>query len=459
MKEKIALCVDEYSCTNPEALGLDDENLDAQDWLNVYVGGEAARNEVVNAEDVYEAWVAPCGDVEPINLAAALKADRPELTVRLIDFEGGGSLLSRAHTAMIDEVMGRQAFMERYSREKERSRRAASASADFRPTMPLAQAEAPKHALSGTVATSPTERKEEAMLVKPRLFQQVRPKPQALALATPAQLATHGRGFLLPIVSGSGGAGKSTISVLSAYVAHALGHKTLLLDYDLQFGDAAVMAGIENPLTVDELIERPERLEQELQKTNGPALVAAPTRLEMSEGIVREIPSLLEYLSPLFDVIIANTGAAWADQHAALLERSTAVLFLVDQRSSSVRACRHALELCGRCGIATGQFQFALNRCAKGAPLTSMDVSCALQGASVAELRDGGRDVEDYLAAGAVQELLESGNELCASLQHVLGGILPAANAQAAEAARVQRTKPAGKRRGRHVGKRKGWGK
>src|SRR5699024_7745882 len=110
---------------------------------------------------------------------------------------------------------------------------------------------------------------------------------------------------------------------------------------------------------------------------------------------------------------VANTGASWEEQHALLLERSSKALFLVDQRPSSLRACRHALDLCARCGIATGPFVFAANRCAKGALLTSLDVSCALQGAHAVELRDGGREVEEVVGAGQPLDLVASKNELC----------------------------------------------
>jgi pilus assembly protein CpaE len=81
--------------------------------------------------------------------------------------------------------------------------------------------------------------------------------------------------------------------------------------------------------------------------------------------------------------------------------------------------------LCARCSIAATPFQFALNRCGKGAPLSSVDVSAALQGAPVFELRDGGRDVEDYLSSGSAADLLDLKNEFAKSLEHVMSRLLP----------------------------------
>ena len=523
MAAKIALCLDEITCRNPETIGLSGENLELQSWLDVHIGGVEARQGLGENLDVEEVWVAACDDVESINLAAVLKEDRPELIVRLLDCDGGGSVLSRAHTAGIDEVMGQRAFVERYTSAK---RAVAGIDGQVRPAIakdpsdqtvqdggiskeglceggkreprsfsarsdqPAAEsgleqrAQAGAHAGSGlfskmfspaasandgasdskrsarlTAGVATIVAKEEVKADRPRVLLSLDDDTNtSLKLPLEAGL-TRSQGFLLPVVSGSGGAGKSTVSVLAAFAAKSRGLKTLLLDYDLQFGDASIMAGIESPLTIDQLIAHPEALDKTIVDDRHPAILAPPLRLEDAESVVAHVPELLNLVMSAFDVVIANTGAAWGEQHAALLERSNAVLFLVDQRSSSVRACRHALELCSRCGIATGQFQYVLNRCAKNAPLTSIDVSCALQGASVAELKEGGRDVEEYLAAGAALELMETGNDLYASIQALIGEMLPVGGAQVVERAPGERSMSLGKRRGRHASKRKGWGK
>ena len=478
MGAKIALCVDQTTYSNPESIGLDGENLQAQEWLRVHVGGQEARDALAEDEVVQEIWVTSCDDVEPINLAATLKSDCEERTVRLLSATCEDSLLVRARRASIDEVMNRSSFAERYRREKGLAILATSKGENEELAGETREAGGSGEERGAAGADgSPNE----GVPAKPSIFHakgwfqhagrpatETGPQPDAepctatstaLAIVAPAPAAQQGRGFLLPVVSGSGGAGKSTVSLLSARCAHALGFKTLLLDYDLQFGDVAPMAGIENPLTIDEALAQPDKLEQEAARDDRFALLAPPAHLEMSESVVRALPELVARMAPLFDVIVANTGAAWAEQHAALLERSSAALFLIDQRSSSIRACRHALELCARCGIATGQFQFVLNRCGKNAPLTSMDVSCALQGASVAELRDGGRDVEEYLAAGALDELVESGNELHASVARLVADVLPDADAHAKGPAGATRLPLSGKRKGRHAGRRKGWGR
>lgn len=252
------------------------------------------------------------------------------------------------------------------------------------------------------------------------------PVPAAPAAPTPASAsaATRPPAYVLSVVSGSGGAGKSTVAVLAACLAARRGLRTLLVDADLQFGDAADLLGSSGAPTVDEVLADPGLLDAPAD-AGVPALVAAPHRLELAEALAAQLPRLLEEASARFDAVVVNTGASWSEGHALVIERSARTLFLVDQRASSVRACRHALELCARCGIATGSFLFLLNRCAKGVPFTSLDVSCALQGAPVRELRDGGPAVEELLGSGLAQTLASERNELRESLGAVLDDLLP----------------------------------
>lgn len=373
----VVLCADEESLQYPESLGLSGENLMAQRWLQIFSSAQEARLFIQANFSVEEVWVVSNSQISPINLAATIKRDRPEVKVCVVTGQETGSLRSRVSASGIDASLTYQSFVESYTQRKRQS----------------------------FVRLSKAEDSSRVVLERGD--------------------AGKSSAFFLPVVSGSGGAGKSSIAVLSAFLLQGLGYDTLLVDFDLQFGDASELLGVKNPLRIEEVIASPRKLVQLQPEGRIPALLAAPRRLEESESIARKAPWLLDQLMNRFDAVVCNTGAAWAEQHAVLLERSSKALFLVDQRPSSVRACRHAVDLCARCGIATTPFVFALNRCSKKASLTSIDVSCALHGAPVVELKDGGRDVDELLGAGLPSELLASKNDLCISLEQVLLNLLP----------------------------------
>ena len=77
MSGRVALCIDDASRIDPSCIGLSGENLESQSWLEVFPDGEEARSSIAQDEGIERVWVVSCDDVEPINLAATLKEDRP----------------------------------------------------------------------------------------------------------------------------------------------------------------------------------------------------------------------------------------------------------------------------------------------------------------------------------------------------------------------------------------------
>ena len=430
----VALCADEECFRHPELLGLDGENLLAQQWLMPFTSAEAARAALRDAASVQEVWVVSCADVAPINLAAALKRDRADRRVCMLTAQESGSLRSRTTAAGVDASLTRQAFVERYAQCKQAAMRAIELQAGVGPGAGCAPAgvrpgESYASANAQVGLAAPSTTKAFAATASP--YGTASGLGASGSSSASAANAQHpaAKGFLLPVVSGSGGAGKSAVALLAAHAAQGLGLRTLLLDFDLQFGDMAQLMGVKKPLRIDEVLARPERLAQLACEGKVPALLAAPEHVDAAEAVVAQAPALLDAVRERFDVIVANTGGAWAEQHAVLLERSSKALFLVDQRATSVHAAQRALDLCARCGIAVNPFLFTLNGCGNGAPLSSMDVSCALKGAHVHELPDGGADVEELLAAGLVGDLVDSRNDLFDGIEELMAEILPGVSA------------------------------
>lgn len=233
------------------------------------------------------------------------------------------------------------------------------------------------------------------------------------------------KSFVMSVVSGSGGTGKSSIALLSAMLLQMRGKRTLLLDGDLQFGDLTFLVGQESPLTLLDLMEHPERIQSLEPQGVMPAYLAAPPKLEQSELFFASLPQTIEHLKDQFDAIIVNTGNCWSDEHVGLFKISNRTLFVVDQRPVSIHACNHALEFCTRAGVPMQNFAYALNFSQKQALITSMDVSCALQGAQVYELADGGNEVRELMSAGRSKELIASGNPFSESLKSLMLELVP----------------------------------
>lgn len=428
---KVALCVDSESIRRPQAIGLLDQNLQAQAWLDLLSTAQEAREVLARSSgpDYDQVWVVSCDDMEPVNLAAALKRDSPQRPVLLVNEDAGGSARSCAAKAGIDQVIDQAELTRRYARFKAaqaaQSLEGKALASEPRPHDEVSAAPS-MTSLSVPLQAVPTAGSGEAAAAG----EQQRQAARRADLAGLDVSSGQSRAFFLPVVSGSGGAGKSTVSVLAALLAQRAGLRTLLVDFDLQFGDLDALLGRTDAMGVDDLARSPLRASQLVPGNGKPAFLKAPVRLEDAEQLANRIPAILDAVSGNFDVIIANTGGFWTEIQAQLLERSSKALFLIDQRPSSLRACKRALDLCARCGIAASPFVFVPNRCSKGQLYTSIDVSCALHGATSFELVEGGAEVEEALAEGRPQDLLDEGNDLVKSLDQLLRQIaLPYAEA------------------------------
>ncbi|MEC4176749.1 P-loop NTPase [Adlercreutzia sp. R7] len=412
-RREIALCIGAGPAADELVSRWGEEGRQIASRVHVMPSDERARAALAALDEVREVWVAAGEGLGAINLAAAVKADHPGRKVYLVDCEETGSVRSRMHAAALD---GTRSLSELTAVVRAQMARgdAAAPGADSADGLPSGAEEPPSvPPLSATQETVP-EAAAQALLAE---------------RSTEASTGLARAGFLLTVVSGSGGAGKSTVSTLAAHLAARRGLRTALLDADLQFGDLRDLAGSCLRVPLEEVAADGSAL---AAADDAPlTLIEAPRRLETAEVLGAALPAVVDELLARFDFVAVNTGAGWDEQRLALLERSVSTLFLVDQRTSSVRACRHALDLCLRCGVATSSFLLAVNRCTRHAPFTSIDVSSALHGAHVVELADGGREVEELLGAGMVEALVESRNPLCTSIDRLLDEILPGAGGMA----------------------------
>ena len=462
MTEKIALCADTNCLEDPIDLGLQGERILDQTWIVPFADALIAR-QYLRDHAVEETWVVSSDSIDGINLAAALKKDNHRSKVRLFLPSPSGSKMSRCQNAGIVPICGSNEFAQLYTAKKldradDLRDHRLELSADPRgrgienPTTP------PDHKPESTpssvnvtriergakASTRPLptiDREKIPMLTDVRKSDPARvsskadpqkntaspsskritePQPVRIARTTRPLPATDEGANVITIVSGSGGTGKSSIAAISALLAQKRGIRTLLLDADFQFGDLKYLLGYEQTLDTSDILEHPDQIDALLKVDTWPALLSAPADLEYSELMDERIGELLAYLKPHFDLIVVNTATHWSELQLQLLEASNSVFFLLDQRPSSVRACNHALDLCARCGVATTSISYLLNFCSKKSLLSSLDVSCALKGAKVFEIKDGGAEVGELLGAGMAHKLSRINNSFCTSVEALL---------------------------------------
>lgn len=409
--KRVVLCADEESLRNPQLLGLEESNLQAVSWIECCATAEECRR-AARRDGIEEAWVVSCDDMEPLNVAAALKYDDPCKKVYLACAVNNGSLASRASLAKVDGVLSQACFADRFVFAKslwgERSQKVGheEEGSSFDCGEGCGKELGTQVANGATASVEADECESQTFLGLDASAQSRKER---------RRISKEGAGTVVAVVGASGGCGKSTIASLLASLCARAGLVTLAIDADLQFGDMHRMLGVHEPVRMDEVVANPSlmtRLNEDAKSTGKPSLIAAPARLESSEEIAGELPDIIDAARGDYDVVVACAGAFWSEIHARLIESADSVVFLMDARPTSLEATVHAVELCARMGLATSGFVYAVNKHERESLLSAVDASCALKGSTAIELSNGRRDVEELLGAGFVQEFIESKNPL-----------------------------------------------
>ena len=413
------VCMDSMCARNPESYGIESGALRKAKCL-IETSGARARQIARAQSDITRVFVISSDDVDAINLAAAIKHDNSETQVNLVVSNPTGSLKSRTDACGIDRVVNISSL-----------------------GSVLGGGALPEVENKSKVGKHQYFSPEDLDVDEPSFIPYI-PAPfmqhdERLDQDIPSPFSFNSDCWIMSIFSGSGGAGKSTVSAISAQLFASLGYKTLLIDCDLQFGDLRNAFKNVNCASIDQVVEHPEKMGPLSDETSdGPCILQAPRSLESFEVVAPKINDLLAQGSQIFDVIVVNTGSCWSDVHANLMKISSLSLFLIDQRVSSVRGCKHAIELAERLNISSQSFKFALNRCGKKSALSAADVQPTFGVNDIFELAEGSLEVEEKMCLGAVMDLVKQRNPLSMSVFEMLKIACPLSIAQARKHERKQ---------------------
>ena len=181
----------------------------------------------------------------------------------------------------------------------------------------------------------------------------------------------HGRrGRIVTVFSPKGGTGKTVTAVnLAAAVAKHANKRTLLLDLDLQFGDAAIMLGIEPDKTIHDLVVAPGELDSEklagytTRHASGLDILPAPLRPEDAELVTEsKLARLLEVARGSYDVIVVDTSPFFHGPMLATLDRTDELMLLCSLDVPTLKNLRLALQTLDLLSFPKQRVGIVLNR-------------------------------------------------------------------------------------------------
>jgi len=252
----------------------------------------------------------------------------------------------------------------------------------------------------------------------------LRPAPST----TPAR-----RGRIVTVFSPKGGTGKTATSTnLAAAFAKYEGKRTLLLDLDLQFGDAAIMLGLEPEKTIYDLVVAPGELDSEklagytTRHPSGLDILPAPVRPADAELVTEsKLSRLLEVARESYDVIVVDTSPFFHGPMLATLDRTDELLLVCGLDVPTLKNVRLALQTLELLAFPQNRIRLVLNRANSKVGMKRNEVEAALEVKVRFEVPSD-RAVPIAVNRGNPAVLAEPGADFSKAIREMAKGLQPA---------------------------------
>ena len=195
------------------------------------------------------------------------------------------------------------------------------------------------------------------------------------------------QGRVVTVFSPKGGTGKTVLSTnLSTSLAKHWGKRALLLDLDLQFGDAAIMLGLEPEKTIYDLVTAPGELDSEklggytTRHASGLEILPAPLRPEDAELLTEaKLARLLEVARESYDAIVVDTSPFFHGPMLATLDRTDDLLLLTSLDVPTIKNVRLSLQTLDLLSFPRDRVRVVLNRANSKVGMQRKEVESALE--------------------------------------------------------------------------------
>jgi pilus assembly protein CpaE len=248
-----------------------------------------------------------------------------------------------------------------------------------------------------------------------------------------AEGGTSRHGRIITVFSPKGGTGKTvTATNLAASFAKHEGKRTLLLDLDLQFGDAAIMLGLEPEKTIYDLVVAPGELDSEklagyiTKHTCGLDILPAPLRPEDAELVTEsKLARLLEVARESYDLIVVDTSPFFHGPMLATLDRTDELLMICGLDVPTLKNVRLSMQTLELLSFPASRIKFVLNRANSKVGMKKSEVEGALDVKIGFEIPSD-RAVPLGVNRGAPPAIADTGSDFAKAIRVVAKSLLVA---------------------------------
>jgi pilus assembly protein CpaE len=213
-------------------------------------------------------------------------------------------------------------------------------------------------------------------------------------------------GSLVCVLGPKGGIGKTVTSTNLGVALADAGHRTVVVDLDLQFGDAGLALGLQPERTIYDLATSGGALDADkvdgylAEHGSGLRVLLAPVRPDQAQSITVEfLKDLYATLTTAFDFVVVDTPPGFSPEVIATIDASSSICMIGMLDAPSLKNTKIGLETLGLMGYAPDRVRVVLNRADTSVGISHADV-VAILGRAPDVLIPSQRDVVRWLNAG-----------------------------------------------------------
>jgi pilus assembly protein CpaE len=228
---------------------------------------------------------------------------------------------------------------------------------------------------------------------------------KALARRSSAS-AEHGHGSLVCVLGPKGGIGKTVTSTNLGVALADAGHRTAVVDLDLQFGDAGLALGLQPDRTIYDLATSGGILDAEkvdgylAEHRSGLRVLIAPVRPDQAQSITIEfLKDLYASLTSTFDFVIVDTPPGFTPEVIATIDAASSICMIGMLDAPSLKNTKLGLEALGLMNVSLDRVRLVLNRADTNVGISQSD-AVAIIGRTPDVLIPSQRDVVRWVNAG-----------------------------------------------------------
>lgn len=218
--------------------------------------------------------------------------------------------------------------------------------------------------------------------------------------------AEHGGGSIVCVLGPKGGIGKTVTATNLGTALADSGHRTAVVDLDLQFGDAGLALGVQPARTIYDLATSGGVLDAEkvdgylAEHGSGLRVLLAPVRPDQAQSITVEfLKDLYATLKSTFDFVVVDTPPGFTPEVIATIDAASSICMIGMLDAPSLKNTKLGLEALALMDIPRDRVRVVLNRADTNVGISQADAS-AIIGCTPDVLIPSQREVVRWVNAG-----------------------------------------------------------